>query len=180
MKHNKNKSNKSRHSKAKKIIEAKPEISSIKLMKDLQKLAQLLQIHQVELEHQNQELRMAQEELEVSRNKYVNLFDFSPIPYFTLDVDDVIKEVNMCASTMLGIDRNKLMNKHFSAYIPLAERDMFYSFLKTVFSSSAKQTCELTVMNKDKRIFHVRMDGLEVVDSLETDRKCQVALIELK
>jgi len=171
---------KTMNKKAKKKIEAKPEKPTIKLMKDLQRLAHLLQVHQIELEHQNQELRITQEELEVSRNKYVNLFDFSPIPYFTLDPDGVIKEVNICASTMLGIDRNKLINKHFSAYIPLAERDMFYSFIKTVFSSSAKQTCELQVMNKDKRIFHVRVDGLEVIDILETNRKCQVALIELK
>jgi PAS domain S-box-containing protein len=180
MKQKKQQSKKIMNTKAKKKSAAKSEKPNIKLMKDLQRLAQLLQVHQVELEHQNQELRLVQEELEVSRNKYVNLFDFSPIPYFTLDMDGVIKEVNICASTMLGIDRNKLIDKHFSPYIPFAERGMFYSFIKTIFSSSAKQTCELKVMNKDKRIFHVRVEGLEVIDILESDRKCQVALIELK
>jgi len=180
MKHNKKESKKMMNTKAKKKIGAKPEKPNIKLMKDLQRSAQLLQIHQIELEHQNQELRLAQEELEVSRNKYVNLFDFSPIPYFTLDLDDVIKEVNICAGTMLGIDRNKLMGRHFITFIPLAERDIFNSFVKSVFNSTVKQSCELNVMNKDKRVFHVRLEGLEVVDTQESDRKCQVALIELK
>jgi len=153
--------------------------SKIGKTEDIKKLIHLLQINQIELEHQNQELRIAQEELEVSRNKYVNLFDFSPIPYFTLDLDDVIKEVNICAGTMLGIDRNKLMGRHFITFIPLAERDIFNSFVKSVFNSTVKQSCELNVMNKDKRVFHVRLEGLEVVDTLESDRKCQVALIDL-
>ncbi len=77
-------------------------------MEDVQKLLHLLEVHQVELEHQNQELRIAQEEIEVSRNKYVNLFDFSPIPYFTLDPDSVIMEANLSASKMFGIERKKL------------------------------------------------------------------------
>ena len=80
---------------------------------------------------------------------------------------------------MFGIDRNKLIGKHFITYIPLTERDIYNSFLKTVFSSPEKQTCELHVMNKNKRVFHVRLEGLEVVNILESDRKYQVALIEL-
>jgi PAS domain S-box-containing protein len=157
----------------------KPEKPNVKLVKDLQKLAQLLQIHQVELEHQNQELRIAQEELEVSRNKYVNLFDFSPISYFTLDQNGIIQEVNINASKMFRIDRNKLIGKPFTTFIPLAERNIYNSFLKAVFSSHVKQSCELNVMDKNKSLFHVRVEGLEVVNILESDRKCQVALIEL-
>ena len=56
MKRAKNKSKKPMNKKAKKNIKAKPEKPTVKLMKDLQRLAQLLQVHQIELEHQNQEL----------------------------------------------------------------------------------------------------------------------------
>jgi PAS domain S-box-containing protein len=179
MKRNKKESKKIMNTKAKKKSAAKSEKPNIKLMKDLQRLAQLLQVHQIELEHQNQELRMAQEELEISRNKYVNLFDFSPIPYFTLDPDGIVKELNISASTMIGIDRNKLIGKQFSAYISPAERDVFHSFMKAVFNSLEKQSCELNILNKDKRIFYVRVEGLVVVDVLESDRRCQIALVEL-
>jgi PAS domain S-box-containing protein len=170
---------KTMNKKAQKKIGAKLKKPTVKIIEDVERLVQLLQIHQVELEHQNQELKITQEELEVSRNKYVNLFDFSPVPYFTLDKDGIIKEVNISASKMFGIDRNKLMGKHFMMFVPLAERDIFNSFVKTVFNSPVKQSCELKVMNKDKRVFHVRLEGLEVVDTLESDRKCQVALIDL-
>jgi PAS domain S-box-containing protein len=146
---------------------------------DVQRLVELLRINQIELEHQNQELRITQEELEVSRNKYVSLFDFSPVPYFSLDREGIIKEANIIASKMLGIDRNKLVGKRFITFIPPGERDVFNLFINTVFNSDVKNSCELNVMNKDKRIFHVRLEGLEIEDALQTDQKCQVALIEL-
>jgi len=146
---------------------------------DVQRLVHLLQVHQIELEHQNEELRLAQEELEVSRNKYVNLFDFSPTPYFTLDKQGAIKEVNLIASKMFLIDRNKLIGKRFNTFIPLYERDLFNSFINSVFDSAEKQSCELSMINKDKRLFNVLLEGLVLDDALETEKKCQLALIDL-
>jgi PAS domain S-box-containing protein len=154
----------------------KPEI---KKLDDVQRLVHLLQVHQVELEHQNEELRIAQVELEVSRNKYVNLFDFSPIPYFTLDIEGFIKEVNLSASMMLGIGRSKLIGKKLITYIPLNEKAIFNSFINNVFSLHQKHTSEFKLMNKDKKEYHVLLEGLEIDDSLEPDRRCQVALIDL-
>lgn len=165
--------------KAKKKNEPKPKKPVVKKMEDVKRLVQLLQVHQIELEHQNQELRIAQEELEVSRNKYVNLFDFSPIPYFTLDVNGIIKEVNLSASKMFGIDRSKLIGRRFITFIPVEEKDIFNSFSKTVFNSPEKHSCELIVISKDMRLFHVLLEGLALEDTLESDQKCQVALIDL-
>ena len=96
-------------------IKPKPKNRSADKFEDVQKLVHLLKVHQIELEHQNEELRVTQNELEVSRNKYVNLFDFSPTPYFTLDMEGIIKEVNLSASKMLGIGRNKLIGKKLIA-----------------------------------------------------------------
>ena len=165
--------------KVKKTIKAGAEKPADTKIEDVQKMVELLQIHQIELEHQNLELRIAQEELEVSRNKYVNLFDFSPIPYFTLDKEGIIREVNLSASKMFGVERGKLIGKRFTTYIPPGERDAFASFFDTVFKSPEKHSLELKVMNKDKRVFHVLLEGVELNDTLEEDRNCQVALIDL-
>jgi len=178
-----NHASKGRHNSMKKKAtiktRTKPRKTVVQKKENVQKLVELLQVHQIELEHQNQELKFVEEELEVSRNKYVNLFDFSPIPLFVLDLEGSIKGVNLCASSMLGFDRNKLMGKHLSAYIPIAERDVYKSFMTTVFSSPEKQSCELNVTNKDKRVFHVRLEARELADTLESERTCQVALIDL-
>jgi PAS domain S-box-containing protein len=165
--------------KVKKKTEPKAIKPEAQKLDDIQRLVYLLQVHQVELEHQNEELRIAHEELEVSRNKYVNLFDFSPTPYFTLDPEGIIKESNLSASKMFKIDRNKLIGKRFDTFIPMDEKVNFNSFIKAVFNSAIKHSCELSIINKDKRQFHVRLEGLELLDTLESEKKCQVALLDL-
>ena len=146
---------------------------------DVRTLVHLLQVNQVELEHQNQELRNTEEDLEGSRNKYVNLFDFSPIPYFTLDRAGVIKEVNLCAGKMLGAPRNKLIGRNIIGYIPPEERNVFNGFIQAVFRSPEKQSCKVRVISKDKREFCVSLEGVKSADALESDQICQIALIDL-
>ena len=157
----------------------KPKKTDVAKVGDVQRLVQLLRINQIELEHQNQELRITQEELEVSRNKYVSLFDFAPIPYFTLNKEGIIKEVNLIASKMFGVDRNKLIGRRFINFIPLEEKDAFNLFMDAIFNYHIKSSSELKVIDKDKRIFNARLEGLEMEDALQTEKKCQVALIEL-
>jgi PAS domain S-box-containing protein len=179
MKQMEKQSNKSKSTTMEKNVSPKSDKQSVEKVEDVQRLVHLLQIHQIELEHQNQELRIAQEELEVSRNKYVNLFDFSPIPYFTINADGIIKEVNLSASKMFGVDRARLIGNRFLSYIPLSEKEVFASFVKNIFSTNTKQTCELKVINKSKTLFDVLLEGLVIDDTLETDPKCQIALIDL-
>ena len=165
----------------KEIKKTKPKSKkpSVEKIKDVKRLVELLMINQIELEHQNEELRIAQEELEVSRNQYVNLFDFSPVPYFSLDREGMIKEANLIASKMLGIDRNKLVGKRFITFIPLEERSVFNVFIDTVFNSDVKTSCELKIMNKDKLVFNARLEGLKLEDASQIVQICQVALIQL-
>lgn len=165
--------------KKKSTEQTKPKKPSSDQFDDVQRLVYLLQVHQVELEHQNEELRIAHEELEQSRNKYVNLFDFSPIPYFTLDQEGIIQEVNLSASKMIGIGRKRLIGKNFITYVPLEERDVFGSFLHTVFNSSVKHSRELKVTSKDKKVYSVLLDGLKLEDYVAPAQYCQVALIDL-
>lgn len=146
---------------------------------DVNRLVHLLQVHQVELEHQNQELRITQEELEESRNKYVNLYDFSPIPYFTIDHNGKIVEVNLSASKMFGYDRKRLIGKQLISFVQLMERDIYNYFFNALFSSDIKHTCELILMNKEKNKFYVRLEGIKLEDTNEPDQKCQIAVIDL-
>ncbi len=77
---------------------------------ETQRLLHELQVHQIELEMQNAELRRAQEELELSRNKYAELYDFAPVGYFCLDPSGLILEVNLQGAQLLGIERQLLVN----------------------------------------------------------------------
>ncbi|MHB8580828.1 MAG: PAS domain-containing sensor histidine kinase [Ignavibacteriaceae bacterium] len=146
---------------------------------DIQKLVHLLEVHQIELEHQNQELRIMQNDIEVSRNRYVYLFDFAPIPYFSLDMNGIIKEVNLNASIMLGVERKKLIGKGLSVYISREDQEIFHSFMKSVLNSNVKQSCELKIINKAKAVSYILLEGLKIDDPLESNQGCQLALIDL-
>ena len=72
---------------------------------DIIKLSQELAVHQIELEMQVEELRRAQVELEKSRDKYIELFDFVPFGHFTLNGNNIITEANLAAARLLNTDR---------------------------------------------------------------------------
>ncbi|MRR57230.1 MAG: PAS domain-containing protein [Deltaproteobacteria bacterium] len=93
----------------------------------MRRLVHELQVHQVELEMQNEELRQAREALEVSRNKYAELYDFAPVGYFAFDAHGLIREVNLAGAQLLGIERQLLANKPFSQFIADAEGRAVFS-----------------------------------------------------
>ena len=76
-----------------------------------------LQVHQIELEMQNEELRKMQLILEESRSKYLDLYDFAPVGYFTLTDKSLIAEVNLTGAGLLGVARQKLMNGRFRRFV---------------------------------------------------------------
>src|SRR5664280_596326 len=79
------------------------ETDSVKLLHDLQ-------VHQIELEMQNEELIAANEAAETALRKYTMLYDFAPMGYFTLDPDGNIYELNFTGAEMLGDKRYSLVN----------------------------------------------------------------------
>src|SRR5438105_548083 len=83
----------------------------------LQRVVSELQVHQVEIELQNRDLREAQQALEQSRDRYADLYDFSPLGYITLDEKGVIREINLTAVTMLGQHRAAHLGHPFSLYV---------------------------------------------------------------
>ncbi len=68
-------------------------------MEDQLRLLHELQVHQIELEMQNAELRQAREEAETALEKYTDVYDFAPVGYFTLDRDGTIRTTNLKAFT---------------------------------------------------------------------------------
>jgi two-component system, LuxR family, sensor kinase FixL len=121
---------------------------------DVQKLVHELQVHHVELEMQNDELRRTQLELEQARDRYSDLFDFAPAAYLTLSADGAILEANLRAGELLGLERSRLIRQKFSRFVPGGNaRDAFYLFCRQVFRSSTRQSVELDLMSaKSKRL----------------------------
>ncbi|GAC1336256.1 MAG: hypothetical protein NVSMB23_00620 [Myxococcales bacterium] len=86
----------------------------------LQRLVHDLQVHEVELEMQNRELRETQALLEESRGRYADLYDFAPVAYCTLDLEGTLREINLCGARLLGAQRKLLVGR---AFLRLARTD---------------------------------------------------------
>ena len=101
--------------------------------KDPEELLHELQVHQIELEMQNEELRRTQLDMEESRDRYADLYDFAPIGYFTFTREALIKEVNLTGSVLLGQDRQKLINARFRRMVAIKEQDRWDQHFLSVF-----------------------------------------------
>ena len=136
---------------------------------DMRRLLHELQVHQIELEMQNEELRRAQEELEVSRNKYAELYDFAPVGYFAFDPRGLIREVNLAGAQLLGIERQLLAKKPFSNFIADAEsREIFAKHLELVLHRRVTLRCEIRLTVSDSIAIHCQLQSI-AVDTVESE-----------
>jgi PAS domain S-box-containing protein len=102
-----------------------------------------LQIHQAELEMQNQQLREAQTALDQARHRYFTLFDLSPNSYFVFNRAHAIHELNLAAAELLGIDRIQAKNRPFFLYLADESRAEFHRHLNDAFAKKTKHSVDL-------------------------------------
>ncbi len=124
-----------------------------------QKLLHELQVHQIELEMQNEELRKLQAEAEAAAVRYTDLYDFSPLGYFTLDCAGAILRANLNGARLLGLERARLVGKRFSAFVSEDDRPVFKAFLEKVFASQARASCEVAIRKEGDRVTSPDLSG---------------------
>ena len=103
--------------KAEKILKKRKGESSDLPTEDLLRLVHELEVHQIELELQNEELIQARAGMEAALNQYSNLYDFSPAGYITLTSAGIIHEANLAATRFIGIERTLLLEKRFVNFL---------------------------------------------------------------
>ncbi|MEO6291560.1 MAG: PAS domain-containing protein [Burkholderiaceae bacterium] len=108
-----------------------------------------LQVHQIELEMQNEELRRTQLQLDAARARYFALFDLAPVGYCTVSEQGLIVESNIAMASLLGIARSKVVGQRFSRFILTTFQDTFYLYRKRLFETGQAQTCELKMTKDD-------------------------------
>ena len=112
-------------------------------VKDVQRLVHELQVHQIELEMQNDELRRTQLELEAARDRYMDLYDFSPVGHLTMDTHGTIVEANLRIGSLLGLPRKELVGKSVARFFASEDQDILHRHYQDVLKTGIPQTCEL-------------------------------------
>jgi len=142
---------------------------------DPKKLLHELQVHQIELEMQNEELQHAYETAERVLKKYTMLYDFAPTGYFTLDKDGTICDLNFTGAEMLGDKRFTLENKNFKLFISDESKTVFNKFFSKVYTSSIKESCQVTLGYDNKPLCKVYMEGIVTRD----ENKCLLSVVDV-
>jgi PAS domain-containing protein len=142
---------------------------------DATRLMHELQVHQIELEMQNEELRQAYETAETALKKYTMLYDLAPMGYYTLDSNGSICELNFTGADLLGDKRFRLVNSNFKLYVSEASRAEFNDFFARVYTSQSKESCEVMLGYDNKLLGLVYMEGIVTDD----DQKCLLSVIDI-
>ncbi len=124
---------------------------------DMLKLIHELEVHQIELEMQNEELVSA---LEKAEDNYAELYDYAPSGFMTLSKTGNITKINFAAANILHKDRSQLMKSAFALFVSENTRSVFRVFLESVLMTKVKQTCEVVLAIKDKPPIYVIISGV--------------------
>ena len=108
-----------------------------------------LQVHQIELQMQNEELRRSQLELDASRARYFNLYDLAPVGYCSVSEAGLILHANLAAATLLGATRGTLVKQPISRFICKADQDTWYLHRKLLTQTGQTQSLELRLARWD-------------------------------
>ena len=123
----------------------------------LQQLLHELQVHQSQLEMQNEELRRTQLLLDAARDRYFDLYELAPVGYCTLNEQGMILEANLTAATLLGVARSDLVHKSLRQFIVREDQDVYYRYLQGRMVKDSNNTCDLRVAHRDGSLVWVNL-----------------------
>lgn len=156
-----------------------PGVSPTLLGKTPEQLIHELQVHQIELEIQAEELRRTHLELEESRDKYLDLYEFAPVGYLTLSDKALIEEVNLKGASLLGVERSKLASARFRKFIAPENFERWDRYFQNVLDHGEKQSCTLIIKRGDDSTFPARLDSIRVSNSRKANITVRVALSDI-
>lgn len=138
-----------------------------------------LHVHQMELEMQNRVLREAQNELEETRDRYANLYDFSPLAYFTFDRHSVILEANLTGIAMLGRERSSLIGMSFVNFVARQDRQIFMQRLQACLSGAALPSTELSLDLQGDKLISVQIASVPAQLTSGKVESCRMAFVDV-
>ena len=132
----------------------------------MQKTLHELQVHQIELEMQNEELRTTQLALDFERSRYQDLYELAPVGYLTLSPSGEMMHLNLKAASLLGLARSQLANKPLRRFVAKQDRDAYYLFTQQVLSTREPGERDLQMGNAAGFAFWVHMTATVQVDDV--------------
>jgi PAS domain S-box-containing protein len=138
-----------------------------------------LQVHQLELEIQNRELRETQQQLAHSRVRYADLYDFSPIGYASLDEHGLIEEINITGGKILGENPHKLIGRPFASFLQPEDTQPFEDYLRRCRWSHKRRTIELRLQPHEDEPVDIELFTMSTQDADRRTLQFRTAIIDV-
>lgn len=142
---------------------------------DLRRLQHELEVHQIELEMQNEELRAARDKITDDLERFTELYDFAPVGYVSLCPEGTILRLNLLGATLAGLERGRLVGRRFGLFLAEADRGMFRDFLERVMASEVKEHCEVRLSQEGTVPRVLQIEGMQSQDGQE----CRAVLLDI-
>ena len=123
---------------------------------------QELQKQLSEIKLRNDELMREHSALAQVRDRYMELFEFAPVGYLTLNSKGSIDEINLTGAVMLGGEYNKFVNQPFSDFVAPEDVDLWVQYFRQTKQLGQQRSCELVLKRVDGTTFHTRLDSRHV------------------
>jgi PAS domain S-box-containing protein len=143
---------------AENLLARRPPASVRRPTADAQRLLHELQVHQIELEMQNEQLRRSQSELETARERLLLPYEAAPVGFLSLDDKGIIREANLAAAQLLNLGRLKLIGQKLTGFITPGSQAEFYLRRRALADTGKNQTCELRLLRTNNPPFIARVE----------------------
>lgn len=117
-----------------------------------------LREHEKSLEVKNFELKCANLALKESSDRFAQLFDFAPVGYLVLDEVGIVKDINLTGLSLLGVDKENLVNRNFQTILSPEESEHWQLYFNQILTHNEKQTCKLIMQRNNGTVFYALLD----------------------
>jgi len=142
---------------------------------EVRRLLHGLEVHQAELESQNDALGRTRAEVETVLEMYADFYDYAPVGYLAIDREGAIRSINLTGSKLLGRESTHLNGRQFQLFVTEASRPVLALFLDTVFTSHSKETCEVSLLRDGGAQVSVQIEAV----SAASGKECRMVLIDV-
>jgi PAS domain S-box-containing protein len=146
---------------------------------DTKRLLHELQVHQLELEMQNAELREARDEVETQLGRYTDLYDFAPVGYYSIDEQGLILDVNLTGAALLGVERSRLINRRLLGFVTPHSFTTLQAFIKKVFTGPEKLVCVVSLLTEQGATFWADLQATPATSTDGEKKWCRVVVSDL-
>lgn len=138
-----------------------------------------LEIHELEVDMQNDELRESYRAIDMERSRFTGFFDAAPIGYFILDALGTIREINRSGIELLDAGKDAILGKHLSFWIVPENKEHFYAFIKNLESQDNRKKYETLMRSSSGQMMHVQLGGKAMKNPVTAEAEYYITLTDV-